>query len=101
MTDKAAKHKGLGKQKGVTGGPDGFKLRELANNVATIDVDWKYNLDQLADRLEELTFGMDETPFKLAVSEQSANRITAKIKSVRVLRPSPPVPPPAATNRSE
>lgn len=67
-------------QKGVTGGPDGFKLRELANEVANVEVDWKYDLDQLADRLEELRLTIDGVPFKLAVAEQSANRVTVKLR---------------------
>ncbi|HSW47235.1 MAG TPA: hypothetical protein VLM89_16855, partial [Phycisphaerae bacterium] len=40
--------------KGITGGADGFKLRELTNEVAQVDVEWKYDLDQLADRIEQL-----------------------------------------------
>lgn len=67
-------------QKGVTGGEDGFKLRELANEIATVDVEWKYNLDQLADRLEELNLTVDGVPFNLDIAEQSANRITVKLR---------------------
>ncbi|MBI4578249.1 MAG: hypothetical protein HY718_01010 [Planctomycetes bacterium] len=68
------------KLKGVTGGEDGFKVREIVNDVATADVDWKYNLDQLADRLEELNLTIDGVPIKLDVTEQSANRITARLR---------------------
>ncbi len=68
------------KQKGVTGGEDGFKLRELVNEVATVDVDWKYDLNQLADRLEELKVSIEGVPLKIQITEQSANRITAKVR---------------------
>jgi hypothetical protein len=68
------------KQKGVTGGEDGFKLREMVNSVANVDVEWKYNLDQLADRLEELNPVIDGVAFKLVIAEQSANRITVKLQ---------------------
>jgi hypothetical protein len=79
-------------QNGVTGGEDGFKLRELANEIATVDVEWKYNLDQLADRLEELNLTMDGVPFRLDIAEQSANRITVKLRRA-VTAPIVPVPP--------
>lgn len=66
--------------KGITGGEDGFKLRELGNEVATVDVNWKYNRDQLADRLEELDVVVNGVPIKLDVVEQSAKRITARLR---------------------
>lgn len=80
------------KLKGVTGGADGFKLRELANEIANVEVDWKYDLDQLADRLEELKPTIDGVPFKIDISEQSANRITAKLRRA-VTTPIPPAAP--------
>jgi hypothetical protein len=67
------------KSKGVTGGKDGFILRELVGDVATIDADWKYDLAQLADRLEELNLVVDATPLRIEVTEQSANRMTARV----------------------
>lgn len=68
------------KQKGVTGGEDGFKLRELVKNVATVEVNWKYDLDQLADRLEELKAVIDGVPLKIDITEQSANRIVGRLR---------------------
>lgn len=90
------------KSKGITGGPDGFVLRELANNVANIDVNWKYDLAQLADRLEELNVLTDEGSIRLNVIEQSANRITANMRFRATATPPPmpvttPPPKPAPT----
>ena len=65
--------------KGVTGGKDGFKLRELINDVAQVDVDWKYDLDQLADRIEQLKLNDDGSPLRFKVTEQSANRIIVEV----------------------
>src|SRR5262249_48827368 len=64
------------KSKGIAGGPDGFVLRELANNIANVEVHWRYDLTQLADRLEELSLAGDGQAIKLDVTEQTANRIT-------------------------
>ncbi|HOM51622.1 MAG TPA: hypothetical protein PLQ89_06005 [Phycisphaerae bacterium] len=80
------------RHKGVTGGEDGFKLRELANEVANVEVDWKYGLEQLADRLEELNVTADGVPIKLDVIEQSANRITVRLRPA-VTAPIVPVAP--------
>lgn len=49
-------------------------LREITANVATIDVEYKFDLNTLADRLEELK------EVKLDIGEQTANRIQAKVK---------------------
>lgn len=72
--------------KGVTGGEDGFQLRELANDCATIDVNWKYGLNQLADRLEELKIPIDGEILTFEVVEQSANRLTVRLRT-RVAAP--------------
>ncbi len=75
------------KSKGVTGGKDGFALRELANNIASIEVNWKYDLNQLADRFEELAVPMDGEVLSFEVTEQSANRFTVRLR-VRPAAPS-------------
>ncbi len=80
------------KLKGVTGGEDGFKLRETVNDVTQVSVEWKYDLDQLADRLEELKLTIDGVPFKLDVSEQSANRVTVKLRRGVIAPAEAPVP---------
>lgn len=84
--------------KGITGGADGFKLRELVNNVASVEVNWKYDLDQLADRFEELALQSDDGLMTLQVTEQTANRFTVKLKT----RTNPaPAPPPASSPASQ
>lgn len=45
-------------------------------------MNWKYNLDPLADRLEELNVTANGVPIKLDVVEQSVNRITARLRPV-------------------
>ncbi|MEE8169859.1 MAG: hypothetical protein V3T70_04860, partial [Phycisphaerae bacterium] len=65
--------------KGVTGGRDGFQLRELANEIASVEVNWKYGLDQLCDRLEELHVAYGNSALGFEVTEQSANRITVRV----------------------
>ena len=83
------------KQKGITGGKDGFKLRELTNDVAQIDVDWKYDLDQFADRIEELKVSDEGAPLRFKVTEQSANRLIMEVRSAPMPM-APPTPPPSA-----
>ena len=78
--------------KGVTGGRDGFVLRELAENVATIDVNWKYDLEQLADRLDELSLETDAGLLTIDVVEQSANRIAGRVNVQPLPQESPPAP---------
>ena len=68
------------KSKGVTGGEDGFKLRELVSNVASVEVNWKYELNQLADRFEELLVQVDDEVLAFEVIEQTANRISVRVK---------------------
>lgn len=89
------------KQKGVTGGPDGFKLREAVNNVASVDVSWKYDLDQLADRLEELAVSVGGEKLRLEVSEQSANRITVQVHSAAASVPKAVTSQPAGSRPTE
>lgn len=66
--------------KGVTGGEDGFRLRELANRIASVEVNWKYDLNQLADRLEELTVRVGGEDIGFEIIEQSANRLTVRLR---------------------
>ncbi|MHC4675066.1 MAG: hypothetical protein ACYTF1_21030 [Planctomycetota bacterium] len=76
------------KMKGITGGKDGFRLRELTNQIASIEINWKYDLNQLADRFEELSvrFGGERLVFE--VTEQSANRITVRLQTRPLAVPS-------------
>ncbi|UCD29888.1 MAG: hypothetical protein JSV03_05260 [Planctomycetota bacterium] len=69
------------KMKGITGGKDGFRLRELTNSIASIEINWKYNLNQLADRFEELSVRLDGERLVFEVTEQSANRITVRLQT--------------------
>jgi hypothetical protein len=55
-------------------GVQDMHLREITANVATIDVEYKFDLNTLADRLEELK------EVKLDIGEQTANRLAAKVK---------------------
>jgi len=68
------------KSKGVTGGEDGFKLRELVSSVASVEVNWKYDLNQLADRIEELSVQVDGEVLTFEIVEQTANRISVRVK---------------------
>ncbi len=51
-----------------------LRLREITENVATIDVEYKFDINTLADRLEELK------EVKLEIGEQTANRLNATVK---------------------
>jgi hypothetical protein len=75
------------KMKGVNGGKVGFQLRELVNRVASVDVNWKYDLNQLADRIEELKVALNGESLEFEVAEQSAARLT-----IRITTTSPPTP---------
>ncbi len=77
------------KLKGITGGADGFALRELANRVASIEVNWKYDLNQLADRFEELEVTCGDQTLRLEVTEQSANRFAVRAHTAPVNKAPP------------
>ena len=77
------------KMKGVTGGTDGFVLRELANHIASVEVNWKYDLNQLADRFEELSVRLDREELVFEVAEQSANRISVRLHPKPLTAPAP------------
>ncbi len=69
----------LAGHKGVVGGKEGIRLRELVNEVASVEVDWKYNLEQLADRLSEMRVPTDAGELTLTVREQTANRLGLRL----------------------
>ncbi|MCK6484261.1 MAG: hypothetical protein HUU22_11670 [Phycisphaerae bacterium] len=79
--------------KGVTGGADGFALRELENQVAAVEVNWKYDLSQLADRLEELSVAFEGGVLRCEIAGQSANRLTVRLR----VEPASPTSGPAAS----
>lgn len=81
------------KMKGITGGRDGFRLRELTSRVASLDVDWKYDLNQLADRFEEQSISFDGERLIFEITEQSANRLAVRLRT-RLPAPPPSSPPP-------
>lgn len=54
-------------------GMQNLRLREITEGVATIDVEYKFDINTLADRLEALT------DVKLEMGDQSANRLSAKV----------------------
>ncbi|MBN1488317.1 MAG: hypothetical protein JXA69_00240 [Phycisphaerae bacterium] len=85
----------MAESKGVTGREDGFRLRELANQMASVEVSWKYDLNQLADRMEELSVPFEDTTLRFEITEQSANRITVRIRTEK-----PPAPAPAPVEAS-
>lgn len=61
--------------RGVAQGDEGVKLREAVNDVVTAEVYWQFDLNALADTIEDLEVeGME-----FEVVEQSANRIRCKV----------------------
>ena len=65
----------LAEHRGVVGGTEGAKLRNLNHGVADVEVDWKFDLDLLADTIEELN--IDGMSFEII--EQTANRLDVKV----------------------
>lgn len=51
------------------------RLRELVNNVCQVEVDWAYDMERLAGRIEELK--VDGATYE--ITEQSHDRITVKV----------------------
>ncbi len=76
----------LAEQKGVVGGREGIRRRGLENEIATIEVDWKYNPDQLADRFSEMKVPVDGGELTLTVKGQNANRLGLRLD----IRPATP-----------
>ncbi|HEY3243104.1 MAG TPA: hypothetical protein VGM03_07110 [Phycisphaerae bacterium] len=65
----------LAQVRGVQGGREGAKLRELVNDVADVEVNWSFDLNLLADTLEKLK--VEGLAFEII--EQSANRLNVKV----------------------
>ncbi len=65
----------LADHRGVVNGSEGAKLRNLNHGVADVEVDWKFDLNLLADTIEEMT--VDGMTFE--VIEQSGNRLDVKV----------------------
>lgn len=65
----------LARVKGVQDGKEGIKLRELVNNVADLEVDWSYDLNTLADRIEQL----DPPGVGYEIVEQTGDRLRVRV----------------------
>ncbi|MCP4593048.1 MAG: hypothetical protein GY842_20125 [bacterium] len=65
----------LADHRGVVRGKEGAKLRNLAQGVANLEIDWKFNLDLLADTIEDMR--VEGMAFE--VVEQTGNRIDVKV----------------------
>lgn len=81
----------LVKFRGVIGQKEGVRLRELINRVATVEVRWKYGLNQFADRVEALEISSGDHVMTFEITEQSANRIDVTVTTRRL-------PPPTERN---
>ena len=67
----------LAEVRGIQDGQAGVRLRELVNDVAEVEVDWQFDLNMLADRLEDLE--VEDMTFE--VTEQTGNRLNIKVIS--------------------
>jgi len=65
----------LVKVRGVQQDDEGVKMRGIVNSIVTAEIYWAYDLDTLADALEDLA--VEGMSFEIV--EQSANRIRAKV----------------------
>jgi hypothetical protein len=65
----------LAEHRGVVGGTEGAKLRNLNHGVADVEVDWKFDLNLLADMIEDL--GVEGMSFE--ITEQTGNRLDVKV----------------------
>jgi hypothetical protein len=65
----------LAEVRGVQAGRDGIRLRELVNEVASVEVDWQFELNMLADRIEEL----DVEGMTFEITEQTGNRLSIRV----------------------
>lgn len=54
-------------------GVQNLRLREITSGMATIDVEYKFNIDGLADKLEALK------TVEMEITEQNANRLKIKV----------------------
>ena len=57
---------------------------EIVNEVATIEVNWKYDLNQLADRFEELSVEADDHKLILEITEQSIKFCFRKFSGIKL-----------------
>ncbi|MFQ5490331.1 MAG: hypothetical protein ACE5GE_06370 [Phycisphaerae bacterium] len=64
----------MAEHRGVVNGREGAKLREYTHGVANVEVDWKFDLDLLADTIEELA--VEGLAFE--VTEQTSTRLSVK-----------------------
>ncbi|MCP4250675.1 MAG: hypothetical protein GY778_26840 [bacterium] len=65
----------LAEHRGVVNGADGAKLRNLNHGVADVEIDWKFDLNLLADTLEEMQ--IDGMTFE--ITEQTGNRLDVQV----------------------
>lgn len=65
----------LGEVRGVQGGTAGVRIREFVNEVGDLEIDWAYELNMLADTIED----MQVEGMTFEVLEQTANRISVKV----------------------
>jgi hypothetical protein len=61
--------------RGVPEGENGVRLREVAEGVVNVEIDWRFTLDDLADALESVRVEQRA----LRVDEQSGHRIRAGV----------------------
>ncbi len=64
----------LADHRGVVGGREGATLKNFTHGVANVEVDWKFDLDLLADTIE----GLELEGLVFEVVEQTSNRISVK-----------------------
>ena len=65
----------MAEHRGVVNGPEGAKLRGFTHGVANVEVDWKFDLDLLADTIEELAVN----GLRFEVVEQTTTRLSVKV----------------------
>ena len=65
----------LADHRGVVGGREGATLKNFTHGVAGVEVDWKFDIDLLADTIEELK--VEGMVFE--VVEQTSNRLSVKV----------------------
>lgn len=68
----------LAEARGVQSGSDGIRLRELVNEVASVEVDWQFDVNMLADRIEEL----DIEGMTFEITEQTGNRLSIRVNAI-------------------
>lgn len=65
----------LGEVRGVQGGAEGARIREFVNEVGDVEIDWSYDMDQLATTIEEMK--VEDMTFE--ITEQTATRIKVQV----------------------